>query len=74
MITQLAAGEYPQMSAKVRSRVLVIDGEDRVLLLLSAPNEIEPEPCWITPGGGVTPHASGAAPFAKTPKAGAASA
>jgi 8-oxo-dGTP pyrophosphatase MutT (NUDIX family) len=42
--------EYHRRSA----RVLVIDGEDRVLLLLSAPNEIEPEPCWITPGGGVT--------------------
>jgi 8-oxo-dGTP pyrophosphatase MutT (NUDIX family) len=41
--------EYHRRSA----RVLVIDGNDRVLLLLSAPNEIEPEPCWITPGGGV---------------------
>jgi len=37
------------------ARVLVTDADDRVLLLLSAPNEIEPEPVWITPGGGVAP-------------------
>jgi DNA-binding NtrC family response regulator len=36
MITQLAAGEYPQMSAKVRSRVLVIDGEPLVRWALTA--------------------------------------
>jgi 8-oxo-dGTP pyrophosphatase MutT (NUDIX family) len=43
--------EYYRRSA----RILVIDADERVLLLLSAPNEIEPEPCWITPGGGVGP-------------------
>jgi 8-oxo-dGTP pyrophosphatase MutT (NUDIX family) len=43
--------DYHRRSA----RVLVIDSAGRVLLLLSAPNEIEPAPCWITPGGGVAP-------------------
>ena len=37
------------------ARVLVTDGEDRLLMLLAAADAIEPRPFWITPGGGLMP-------------------
>ena len=43
--------DYHRRSA----RVLVTDGEHRLLLLLAAPDSIGPRPFWITPGGGLRP-------------------
>ena len=36
MMTQLASGEYPQLSVKIRHRVLVVDGEPLVRWALTA--------------------------------------
>jgi DNA-binding NtrC family response regulator len=36
MITQLAGGEYPELSAKIPARVLVVDGEPLVRWALTA--------------------------------------
>ena len=43
------------MAHRALSRVLLVDGDDRVLMFLQYGKSREQPPRWITPGGGVDP-------------------